>query len=139
MAEYALLDPRTEQTINKAVRFLNTATAALESGDSESAVSRAYYALYHITILLLRAVKGIERERWDHEQLHRAFLDQFCEVGYRFSRRDGRDWEYVKNSRIAADYHANPLSSIRGQRAIERARQLIEAMMQRIKDNDQAR
>jgi len=117
---------------------LDTATAALERGDSESAASRAYYALYHITVLLLRAIKGIERERWDHDQLHRAFLDQFCEVGYLFSRRDGRDWEYVKNSRIAADYDANPFPAMRGQRAIERARQLIGAMTQRIRDNDQA-
>ena len=138
MDGYGLLDPRTEQTISKVVRFLDTATAALVSGDAESAASRAYYALYHITVLLLRTVKGIERERWDHEQLHRAFLDQFCKVGYLFSRQDGRDWEYVKNSRIAADYHPNPLPPIRGQRAIARARQLIEAMTQRIKDNDPA-
>ncbi len=121
------------------VRFLDTATAALESGDSESAASRAYYALYHITVLLLRAVKGIERERWDHEQLHRAFLDQFCMVGYLFRRQDGQDWEYVKISRIAADYGSNPLPAIRARRAIERARRLIDGMTQRIKDNDQAR
>ena len=134
-----MLDPRTEQIINKVVRYLDTATAALESGDSESAASRAYYALYHVTVLLLKTVKGIERERWEHEQLHRVFLDEFCKVGYLFRRQDGQDWEYVKISRIAADYGSNPMPAIRGQRAIETARRLIDGMIQRIRDNDQAR
>ena len=87
-----MLDPQIEQVIGKVGRFLDTAEAAFESGDFESSTSRAYYALYHITVSLLGVVSGIERERWDHEQLHRAFFDRFCRLGYLFSRQDGEDW-----------------------------------------------
>ena len=134
-----MLDPNAEQVIDKVSRFLDTAANALENGDSESAASRAYYALYHITVLLLRVVRGIERDRWDHDQLQRAFLDHFCKLGYMFSRQDGHDWTYVKDSRIVADYGRTPLPLIRGRRTLDRARKLADGMAERIKGHDQAR
>lgn len=110
-------------------RFLTTARVALETGDPESAASRAYYALYHMTIMLLREVRGIERVRWDHEELHRAFLDEFCKPGFRFSRSEGDDWRYVKDARIDADYSRRSVTDHRrAQRAIERAGRLASKM-----------
>ena len=82
-----MLDPRTEQVISKVERFLDTARSALENEDPESGASRAYYGLYYATLLLLPVVRAIERDRWDHEQLHRAFLDQFCKLGFACSNR----------------------------------------------------
>jgi uncharacterized protein (UPF0332 family) len=100
----AVLDPSTRRVTEKCERFLRTARTALDNGDPESAASRAYYALYHMTILLLRRVRGVERNRWDHEQLHKVFLEEFCRLHFRFSQADGDDWRYVKDSRIDADY-----------------------------------
>ena len=120
-----MLDPRTRQVVAKSERFLNTGRWALENGDPESAASRTYYALYHMTILLLRLVRGRFRVRWDHDQLNNAFLDEFCKPGFRFSRRDGDDWGYIKGARLQADYGRPPLAHRRAQRSLERAEQLI--------------
>lgn len=79
---------------------MSTARSALENDDPESAASRAYYALYHVTVLLLRVVRGIERDRWDHDELQKAFLDEFCKLHFRFSRTDGRDWGDVMDTKV---------------------------------------
>ena len=124
-----MLDPSISRAVDRSRRYLDTARMALDNGDPESAASRAYYALYHITILLLRVVRRVERRRWDHEQLHHAFLDEFCKPGFRFDRRDGDDWRYVKESRIDADYsRQNVTDASRARRALDRAEHLVEKM-----------
>ena len=134
-----VLDPSIRRTVDRSRQYLNTARMALDNGDPESAASRAYYSLYHMTILLLRVVRGIERERWDHEQLHREFLDHFCRLGYLFGRQDGEDWDYVKNSRLEADYGESPLPPARARRAVERSRRLANDMENRLRTHDQTR
>lgn len=123
-----MLDPSIRRVVERSERFLNTGRAALESGDPESAASRAYYALYHMTVLLLRVVKDVERDRWDHEQLHHSFLNEFCKPHFRFSYGDGEDWRYVKDTRIRADYGREPLNTRRARRAIAKAERLIAKM-----------
>ena len=123
-----MLDPSIQLTVARSERALTTAKLALEAGDPESATSRSYYALYHMTILLLRVVRGIERDRWDHDQLHKAFLDQFCKLGFRFDMDAGRDWGKVKDDRIHADYGRHPMNDRSAQRCVERAEKLIVRM-----------
>jgi len=125
---WAVQDPSVNWVVERSRRFLATARIALESGDPESAASRAYYALYHMTVLLLRVVRDIERDRWDHDQLHKAFLDEFCKLGFRFSRVDGQDWRDVMYTRIDADYGRTPLNRRRAQRCLEKAGRLIAKM-----------
>jgi uncharacterized protein (UPF0332 family) len=127
-----VLDPSTRRVTEKCERFLRTARLALDDGDPESAASRAYYALYHMTILLLGRVRGIERNRWDHEQLHKVFLDEFCKPHFRFSRADGDDWRYVKDSRIDADYGHGAVNERHAQRVLVRAERLITRMRQEV-------
>ena len=128
----AVHDPHTGQVIDRVETYLKTARLALENDDSESAASRAYYALYHMTILLLRVVRGIERDRWDHDQLQKAFLDQFCKLHFSFSRADGREWGDVMHTRIDADYGRDPLNSRHVQRSIEKAHRLIGKMRREV-------
>ena len=97
--------------------------------DPESAASRAYYALYHMTVLLLRVVRGIERDRWDHDQLLNTFLHEFCRLHFKFSRSDGEDWAYVLRTRFMADYGRDPLTRRRAQRSVERAERLVNKML----------
>ena len=107
---------------------MNTASTALANGDPESAASRAYYALYHMTILLLRVVRARERDRWDHDQLLNTFLHEFCRLHFKFSRSDGEDWAYVLRTRFMANYDRDPLDTRRAQRAVERAARLVSKM-----------
>jgi uncharacterized protein (UPF0332 family) len=118
--------------VERSGRFLSTARAALENDDPESAASRAYYAPYHMTILLLSVVRGIERDRWDHDQLQKAFLDEFCKLHFRFSRDDGREWGDVMDTRFTADYDRGPLNRRRALRSLERAERLIAKMRREV-------
>ena len=90
-APLVMLDPSIGQVVTRAERYLATARLALDDGDPESVASRSYYALYHATILLLGVVRGITRERWDHDELHRMFLEEFCKRGFLFNADDAAD------------------------------------------------
>ena len=127
-----VLDPSIMPVVERSERFMNTASTALANGDPESASSRAYYALYHMTILLLRVVRGIERDRWDHDQLQKAFLDEFCKLHFSFSRADGREWGDVMDTRFTADYDRGPLNRRRALRSLERAERLIAKMRREV-------
>ena len=131
----AVQDPHIRQTIDRVETYLKTARLALENDDPESAASRAYYALYHMTILLLGVIRGIERARWDHDQLHKAFLDEFCKLHFRFSQDDGQEWRDVMYTRIDADYGREPLNSRRAFRSVERAERLIAKMRREVAGN----
>jgi len=45
---------------------MNAAARALEAGDHETAVSRAYYAAYHAIIAAFETTMGLVRDRWSH-------------------------------------------------------------------------
>jgi uncharacterized protein (UPF0332 family) len=127
-----VLDPSIRLVVARSERFLNTASTALANGDPESAASRAYYALYHMTVLLLRVVRGIERDRWDHDQLQKAFLDEFCKLHFRFSRDDGREWGDVMDTRFTADYGRASLNRRHALRSLERAERLVAKMRREV-------
>ena len=101
---------------------------AQELGDPESAVSRAYYALYHTTIVLLEVVRNRTRERWAHDQLERAFLEEFCNPGFIFNARDGDTWKQARAVRIDADYRLDRLSQRTAQRILDRVEDLVTRM-----------
>ncbi|MEK7806372.1 MAG: HEPN domain-containing protein [Chloroflexota bacterium] len=126
-------DPSTGLVIDRGERYLNTARLALENGDPESAASRAYYALYHVTILLLKIVKGIERDRWGHPQLQQAFLDEFCKLGFKFNRNDGDDWAEVMQARLKADYWRDQLTHRSAREAVAKAHRLVDKMRTEIR------
>lgn len=130
-----MLDPSANQVVNRVQRFLASAKLCLDHGDAESAVSRGYYALYHMTILLLRVSRSVNRDRWDHDELHRVFLDQFCKLGFKFSITDGEDWARIKDARIDSDYSRGVVNLRRAQISIERAERLIIKMVHEVGAN----
>lgn len=91
--------------VRKGQAFLEAARSAYENGHLETALSRAYYAAYHLAAAVLAEKAGIYRARWDHLILHREFLDRFCRRGYLFSRADGDDLADLLNARYDADYN----------------------------------
>ena len=81
-----------------------------------------------MTILLLKILKGIERDRWDHPQLHKEFLDQFCKLGFRFNQDDGDDWGVVMQARLKADYWREQLRPRSALEAVAKAQRLVAKM-----------
>lgn len=128
-----MLNPELNSALVKGDRFLQTARLAFADGDPESAVSRAYYGLFHVTVALLAVVANRTRERWEHIQLEKAFLDEFARRGFRFSARDGNTWNEARLSRITADYRVAELTT----RAAERLLSRVEDLAARMKDEIQ--
>ena len=111
--------------IEKANAFLNTAQLAMRNGDYESCVSRSYYAAYHMVVVLLASKANIRRKRWDHNELHRAFGEQFCKKGWLFTREDGDLFRTLQLERFSADYEVGRFSKKKAERLVMRAGALI--------------
>lgn len=93
-----------EYRVEKADRFLQAAHLAYEHGHYETSVSRAYYAVFHLVAWVLLERRGVDRNRWDHVQLHKEFLDNFCKRGFLFSAADGDVVAKLLEARRHADY-----------------------------------
>jgi uncharacterized protein (UPF0332 family) len=104
--------------IDKAQRFLAAADRAFEAEDWDTAVSRAYYACYHVVIALLELRAGVRRRRWDHVEVQTEFRQRFANRGFLFTRRDAQDLESNLSSKARSGLRRQPLSpSIRGRAA----------------------
>jgi uncharacterized protein (UPF0332 family) len=111
--------------IDKAERFLNTAQLALDDGDADSCVSRAYYAAFHAILLLFEA-RGNTRERWSHTEVYRVFSLEFCNRGYLgFSKRDADTLVDLQQARLNADYGLNVIDLVRAERLLRKAASLF--------------
>ncbi|MCL0095280.1 HEPN domain-containing protein [Dehalococcoidia bacterium] len=82
----------------------------MRNGDYESCVSRSYYAAYHMVVILLASKANIRRKRWDHNELHRAFGEQFCKKGWLFTREDGDLFRTLQLERFSTDYEVGRFS-----------------------------
>jgi uncharacterized protein (UPF0332 family) len=103
---------------------LNTAQLALDDGDADSCVSRAYYAAFHAILLLFEA-RGNTRERWSHTEVYRVFSLEFCNRGYRgFSKRDADTLAEIQRARLDADYGLNAINLVRAERVLGKAASL---------------
>jgi uncharacterized protein (UPF0332 family) len=116
--------------LRKAERFLGAAERAFDAQDWETAVSRAYYAVYHAAITVLEARGGLRRRRWDHLQLQIDFRERFARRGYLFSIRQADELASMYEARLTADYGWQALSRGRVQIALERAHRFILAVIE---------
>ena len=82
------------------------AERAFETGDFETAVSRAYYAAYHSIAAVLEVRAQLRRSRWDHVQVQNEFRARFTNRGFLFNSRDARTLVDLYEARIDADYTA---------------------------------
>jgi uncharacterized protein (UPF0332 family) len=69
------MSPPQPPWLEKSRRFLRSASALLELGDPDSAVGRAYYAMYHAAEALLLS-KGLEYS--SHEAVQSAYGREFA-------------------------------------------------------------
>jgi len=98
------LEKTTEELIKgyieKAEKKLNVAKKLLESKDYEDAVSRAYYAVYHVAQALL-LTEGQRAET--HKGVVTLFGLLFVKTG-KFSRNMGKHLANLKDDRESGDY-----------------------------------
>ena len=105
---------------------MGTADRALSLEDWETAVSRAYYALYHAVIAVIEAKTSTRRRRWDHIEVQNSFIQQFTRKGFLFSTQDAATLEQAYRNRLVADYERIRMTSRTATETLIRARQLWE-------------
>jgi len=96
-------------------QFLADAQDLLERGRLRSALSRAYYAVYHLCVLLFekhelkpqnfKSASGRPAAIWEHFIITRQFIHQFVVKRKLFAWQRGHYIRAMFNDRISADYH----------------------------------
>ncbi len=112
----------------KAQRFMAAAEAALALEDWETAVSRSYYAVYHLVVALLIA-NGVVRTRWQHDTVINDFRQRFSGKGFLFSGRDGGTLGALLEGRLRADYTEQRWTSRTAGRHLAAARELYHRLL----------
>lgn len=95
-------------------QFLADAQDLLERGRLRSALSRAYYAVYHLCVLLFEMHglkpshfigKGNRRAMiWEHVIITRQFFHEFCAERKLFAWERGVSIRRLYRNRLTADY-----------------------------------
>jgi uncharacterized protein (UPF0332 family) len=95
--------------LTKAAKAERVARAALEDGDCDDAVSRAYYAMFNAARCLLIAEDPANAEISTHRGTLTRFSDVFIRTG-RIDKRFGRMVHRAQDARYVADYEQEPSS-----------------------------
>ncbi len=122
----------TQKLLGKAERSLRAAETLLKAGDGESAVGRAYYAMFHTAQALLRERDLRFRK---HGSVHAAYGQHFAKTKIldpKFHR-----WLLAAfNKRIKSDYDVDSVfDSEAGKETIEQAREFLGAARAHLGEN----
>ena len=110
--------------IEKAEKKLNVAKKLLKSKDYEDAVSRAYYAVYHVAQALL-LTEGQRAET--HKGVVTLFGLLFVKTG-KFSRNMGKHLANLKDDRESGDYEVfSFIDKETAETAVKEAKEFISA------------
>jgi len=108
--------------IEKARRYLRSAELLIQDGDYDSAVSRAYYAMFY---LAEAALLTKEMTFTSHKAVISAFGQYFVTTGI-FDKRMGRDLNIIFDERQLGDYGSNfPISEDNARYALETAQEFV--------------
>lgn len=97
-------DGESSWRVEKAGRFMLAAQRAFEAGDWETAVSRAYYAIFQLVTAALERNSEVLRVPKTHSQLHGLLRSQRGLALNIFDTRQARAFQILFLRRQAADY-----------------------------------
>ena len=104
-------------SLEKAEEFLQAAQRCLEEGWTNSAVNRAYYAMFQAAREALAAV-GIHRPWWRHGSLQATFSTELVQRGKLYPASFVRDLAEAMELRHSADYSDSPVPPRRATRVV---------------------
>ncbi len=108
---------------DKAQRFLQTAQLALETGDTDSCVSRSYYAMFFMAESALLS-EGVSAN--SHKAVLSLFGQHFIQNG-RLERHLGRHLHEAYDKRLLGDYGVETfVSEDEAREVLENARVFVE-------------
>ena len=111
----------------KAQECAQGARLALEHRLWATAVSRAYYCLYHVLLEVLTAQgESAPKRGWNHDVLRDRFWERYCKSGRHFNRQDGQTLNVARNSRMDADYRDVEFEGRRVRRLVDAVERLYQ-------------
>jgi uncharacterized protein (UPF0332 family) len=118
--------------IEKAHRYLRSAELLIQDGDYDSAVSRAYYAMFYSAEAALLKKKLTFTS---HKAVISAFGRHFVQTGI-FEKRLGRDLNIIFDERQLGDYESeSSISEDNARRAFESARGFVVQVAEWLKSD----
>lgn len=95
--------------LHKGRAFLQDAQLCVDHGRYDSAVSRAYYAMFRAAIALLEHY-GDVRPGWNHGRLEQALRRRMLRESGLVQDGDVREFRSVYALRVIADYRDRPIT-----------------------------
>jgi len=116
---------------------LQAAELCLTEGLWDSAVSRAYYALFQAAICALES-RGLRRREWTHKGVHSDFVQHFVRRRKLVPASFAGALPSVMQLRHIADYQQPGVSRRQAERAVRRAREVVTLLQREVFDGPQA-
>jgi uncharacterized protein (UPF0332 family) len=119
----------TQGVMDKARQALTSAKLLLDSGDTDGATNRAYYAMFDAAIAALSWV-GADLEK-SPPKTHSGLITRFGQnlvLTDLLSSELGRALNRVQELRLTADYLADPMSLEKARWAIQEADRFVAAV-----------
>ncbi len=113
----------------RAKTTMRSAHLLLETGDTNSAVSRAYYAMFDAARAALDEIDPRLLETKQHATLIRRFGKHVVQAGG-FDRSLGRAFSQTEDVRVTADYDLEPVDTATARRSVELADKFVTAVDQ---------
>jgi uncharacterized protein (UPF0332 family) len=115
-----------EHRLHSKQRSFVWSTASLDS-----AVNRAYYAMFQAAICALEA-RGIKREEWTHKAVHSDFANLFARRRKIVPISFAGDLPKTMDLRHLADYEQPGVSQRQAERAVRTAKDFLELLMKEL-------
>ena len=110
--------------LQKAQAFLRDVQLYADHGRYDSAVSRAYYAMFRAAMALLEQYGNV-RPGWNHGRLASILGQRMVHTNALLASEDMRELEDVYALRLIADYRDRRLLSQETQAVMERANRFV--------------
>lgn len=104
--------------LQKARAFLQDAQLCVDHRRYDSAVNRAYYAMFRAAIALLEHY-GDVRPGWNHGRLEQALRRRMARESGPVHDEDIREFSSVYALRVIADYRDGPITSQEAQTSLD--------------------
>jgi uncharacterized protein (UPF0332 family) len=121
--------------LTKARESLSTAESEFANGRFNSCANRCYYACYQAAIAALLHEGIRPRGQWSHESVQAQFVGQLVNRRKRYGAELRRVLSDNLVLRGTADYHPEYVSQIQANRALNRSRSFVRAVIQTVGDN----
>jgi uncharacterized protein (UPF0332 family) len=116
-------------SLEKANEFMQTAQRCLQEGWYNSAVNRAYYAMFQAARTALTAV-GVERPQWNHGALHATFATELVRRRKVYPLSMVHALTEAMERRHMADYSDIHMSQRRAMRTVNAAADFVSRVME---------